>query len=258
MTGSGSRRRLKPWELEHRRTPLGIEPPRPTQKGSPTLRGRSRRQIVAVSGIAGAGLLGLSFSRKPGSREFYALTVGVAGTLTAGTLLSQGRPPVATQRHGLPQARSLVAAVLAGVGAFGLFYVIAHQARRTPALERAIRTVLAYYDEGSSPLVVLTTGVNGIAEEMFYRGALWSLVADSNPIAKTTLAYTAATAATRNLALVLAGTATSLLFGYQRRATGGILKPTITHLTWSMLMLRYLPPLFRSPGRRRDADTTRS
>jgi uncharacterized protein len=82
-------------------------------------------------------------------------------------------------------------------------------------------------------------------------------VADSNPITKTTLAYTAATAATRNPALVLAGTGTSLLFGYQRRATGGILGPTTTHLTWSMLMLRYLPPLFRSCVRR-EADTTRS
>ena len=72
---------------------------------------------------------------------------------------------------------------------------------------------------------MLTVGLNGIAEEMFYRGALWSVVADSNPIVTTTLVNTAATAATRNLALVLASTATGLLFGYQRRATGGTLGP---------------------------------
>ncbi len=34
------------------------------------------------------------------------------------------------------------------------------------------------------------------------------------------------------------------LFGWQRRATGGIQAPVLTHLTWSVLMLRYLPPLF--------------
>ena len=35
------------------------------------------------------------------------------------------------------------------------------------------------------------------------------------------------------------------LFGLQRRASGGIQAPLLTHLTWSALMLRYLPPLFR-------------
>ena len=35
------------------------------------------------------------------------------------------------------------------------------------------------------------------------------------------------------------------LFALQRRVSGGIQAPVITHLTWSALMLRYLPPLFR-------------
>jgi hypothetical protein len=34
------------------------------------------------------------------------------------------------------------------------------------------------------------------------------------------------------------------LFGLQRRATGGIQAPLITHVVWSALMLRFLPPLF--------------
>ena len=228
----------------------------------PTRRGRRRGEVAGKSWpcpvSSARACSGLSFSRQPGSREFYVLTVTVAGTLTTGTVLSQARPPVRSQGKEPRQARSLVESVLAGVGAFGLFYRAAHLARRTPLLERAIRRALAYEREGSSPLILLTTGLNGVAEEMFYRGALWSVVADSNPIAATTLACTAATAATRNLALILAGAATSLLFGYQRRATGGVLGPTVTHLTWSMLMLRYLPPLFGTSGRRRDADATRS
>jgi uncharacterized protein len=204
-----------------------------------------------VSALLGAGLLGLSFSRKPGSRQFYVLTIGVAATLAAGTHLSQARPPMCAHPHERREARSLVLPVVAGVGAFALFYGIARLARGVPALERAISRALAFEDGGLSPLVLVSAVLNGIAEEMFYRGALWSLVADSNPIVKTTLAYTAATATTRNPALVLAGTATSLLFGYQRRATGDTLAPTITHLTWSILLLRYLPSLFRPPERRR-------
>ena len=141
--------------------------------------------------------------------------------------------------------------VLTGAGAFGLFYGAARLARHIPPLNRAIGSVLDYADDGSTALVLLTACANGVAEELFFRGALWSVVEESHPVVKTTLAYAATTAATRNPALVLAGTATSVLFGLQRRTSGGILAPALTHLTWSLLMLRYLPPLFQTPGRPR-------
>ena len=48
---------------------------------------------------------------------------------------------------------------------------------------------------------------------------------------------------------VHAGLTTSVIFGWQRAATGGVLAPAVTHLTWSVLMLRYLPPLFRDADR---------
>ena len=55
------------------------------------------------------------------------------------------------------------------------------------------------------------------------------------------------TSATRNPALVLASGVMGLLFAVQRRASGGIQAPILTHVTWSVLMLRYLPSLFRNP-----------
>jgi CAAX protease family protein len=64
-------------------------------------------------------------------------------------------------------------------------------------------------------------------------------------VPKSTAAYALATTATRNPALVLASAAVGTLFALQPRATGGIQAPLLTHLTWSALMLRYLPPLFR-------------
>ena len=138
--------------------------------------------------------------------------------------------------------------VLTGAGAFGLFYAAAQLARHIPPLDRAIGSVLHYADDGSTPLVLATASANAVAEELFFRGALWSLVAESHPVIKTTLAYAASTAATRNPALVLAGTATSVLFGLQRRTSGGIMAPALSHLTWSLLMLRYLRPCSRRPG----------
>ena len=38
--------------------------------------------------------------------------------------------------------------------------------------------------------------------------------------------------------------AMGLLFAHQRRITGGIQASMLTHVVWSALMLRYLPPLF--------------
>ena len=87
---------------------------------------------------------------------------------------------------------------------------------------------------------------SGVAEEMFFRGALWS---GPRPLRTTTLAYAASTAAAGNPALVLAGLITSMIFGWQRAATGGVLAPAITHVTWSVLMLCFLPPLFRNADR---------
>jgi CAAX protease family protein len=98
--------------------------------------------------------------------------------------------------------------------------------------------------------VLLTASANAVAEELFFRGALWSLTeqAQAHPLATTTLAYTATTAVTRNPALTIASTATSVLFGLHRRVSGGVLAPIITHLTWSLLMLQYLPAVQDIPA----------
>jgi hypothetical protein len=208
---------------------------------------QTRRRRVIATGIGGAGLLAISLSTEPGSPQFYVLTLGLAGNWAVAALGS-GPVPLDTARVRDNGRRHRVAVpVLTGVAAFGVFYGAARPARHIPALHRAIGNVLRYADESSTPLVLLTASANAVAEELFFRGALWSLVQDSHPLVQTTVAYTAVTAVTRNPALVLAGAATSVLFGLQRRASGGILAPALTHLAWSLLMLRYLPPLFQAP-----------
>ena len=68
---------------------------------------------------------------------------------------------------------------------------------------------------------------------------------DLRPVAASTAVYTLATTTTRNPALVLAAGVMGTLFSLQRRASGGLQAPLLTHLTWSTLMVRFLPPLFR-------------
>jgi membrane protease YdiL (CAAX protease family) len=209
-----------------------------------------RRRVVAGVSVVGSGLLGLALSRRPATPQFYAATLGVAGTWMVGGFLSgplhRGwmlRRDWMLCDEGL--TRPLVTPVATGAVAFGGFYAGALVARHIPRLNAALRDILRFADEGSLPLVLLTTLANGAGEEVFFRGALYAAIGEKHPVSLSTAVYTSTVVATRNPALVLAAAAMGTLFGLQRRASGGIQAPLLTHITWATLMLRYLPPLFR-------------
>ena len=117
--------------------------------------------------------------------------------------------------------------------------------REIPPLARCISNVLDYADAGDDKLVFLTTMANGFGEEVFFRGAVFAALGDNHPVATSSVVYMLATVPTRNPVLVLAAGAMGSLWGLQRQASAGLQAPVLTHLTWSTLMLRYLPPLFR-------------
>jgi hypothetical protein len=204
---------------------------------------------LGAAGLGAAALLRSSFAAKAGSARFYLLTTGLAGAWTGGAL---GAGPVPWRgdawraRPGGAARALVVVPVVTGAVTFVVFYGAARVARRHRLSRRAIASVFHYAEAGSTPLVVLIAAGSGVAEELYFRGALWS---GPRPLRTTTLAYAASTAATGNPALVLAGLITSVIFGWQRDVTGGVLAPAVTHVTWSVLMLRYLPPLFRDADR---------
>lgn len=223
-----------------------------------------RRRIVAGTALLGTALLARSLSTRPGSAQFYATSLATAATWTAGALAAgalraprrKSRGTAAPVLRGsaaavLIGAAATAAPVLIGVGAFGVFYGAALIARRLPALNRAITEVFQYDRAGSGPLVLLTALAGGAGEEAFFRGALYDALGPGAAVVGSTAIYALVTTATRNPALVLASTVMGTLFALQRRTTGGIRAPLITHLTWSTLMLHHLPPLFRPPLRHR-------
>lgn len=214
---------------------------------SAAVRRRRRRGVVATS-LVGAGLLGASLSTRPGSRRFYLSTGAVAAVWAGGGWASGPLHLGWIETRDATVRRPVLTPVATGVGVFGLFYGAALVARRIPVLDEAISDVLLFADEGDDRLVLLTTLANGLGEEVFFRGALYAALRDHNPVVSSTVVYTLATTTTRNPALVLAAAVMGGLFALQRRASGGLQAPALTHLTWSALMVRYLPPLFR--GRR--------
>jgi uncharacterized protein len=210
---------------------------------------RRRRRVVAGVTATGAALLGASLQTRPASWQFYALTGGVAATWVAGGFASGPLHLGWMQACDETLRRPVVTPVLTGAAAFGAFYGCALVAKHIPVLDAAISSVLAYAHQGNDALVLTTTLANGAAEEVFFRGALYAAIGEQHPVALSTAAYALSTVTTRNPALVLAATAMGTLLGAQRRASGGIQAPVLTHLTWSVLMLRYLPPLFRDRER---------
>jgi membrane protease YdiL (CAAX protease family) len=208
-----------------------------------TTAGLRRRQVVTVTFLV-IGALVLSFSLRidPGNDWFYPATLGLALVWTVGAFVS-GPLHLGRTWPGETGRRPLLMPVVYAVALAGLFALGGLLVRQIPALDAQVRHVLDHADQGSVPLLLVITALNGVAEELFFRGALYAAT-PRYPVVVTTLAYGAVTLATGNLMLAFAGLLLGTLVGLERRATGGILAPIITHVVWSSAMLVLLPALF--------------
>jgi membrane protease YdiL (CAAX protease family) len=204
-----------------------------------------RLWTIATAGL-GTALLGKSLSSRADSGEFYTLTFGTAGTWLAGGFAIGPVPLACEQARRNATRELLLGPVAVGSGMFGLFYLAALAAGRIPQMDKALTSVLRYAHEGSAPLVLSTTLANAVAEEVFFRGTVYAAAGTHRPVAASTAGYVLSTTATRNPALVVASAVMGTVFALQRRRTGGVLAPTITHITWAALMLHFVPPLFHA------------
>lgn len=197
---------------------------------------RRRRVVVVATAVVGAVLLGLTLATPAGSHRFYVLALALAATWALGSFLSG---PLHLGR--LDGRRHVAVPALLGAVAFAGFAVAAVLVRQVPALDDLVRDVINRADVGDRGLVLAVALVNGLAEELFFRGALYSAFGRHQPVLWSTMAYVAVTAASGNLMLTLAAGAMGILFALERRATRGILAPTVTHVVWSTLMIFFLP-----------------
>lgn len=202
---------------------------------------RSRVAICLVTLVAGAGVLGWVSRLPPGDDWFAPATAVLAAIWATGALAVGGLP----WRGGRRVPGQVVARAAMVGGLLVLLFltgaVVAAQVRwlRVPAEE-----FLDHAYAGSLPVVLALTLVTGAAEELFFRGALFGTVGGRHGVLVTTVVYTAVTAVTGIVLLVLAAAVLGLVVGLQRRAGHGLLAPVVTHLTWSVGMLVLLPPVF--------------
>lgn len=179
--------------------------------------------------VAAAVLTSRAYDARPAHAARWAWLV--AAVLVAGAVLSGGMPT--SHRGG---RHPLVRPFLTGVLLFAVFVVLGWVARLLPFVHHG---VVAAQHRSHRPGMLAASVAGAIAEELFYRGALFERV--RLPVLTATFAHVLVTLGTGNVALVLAAATLGVVFGLSRRASGGWWAPAVSHVTWTVLTIVWLP-----------------
>lgn len=202
-----------------------------------------RRVVCALTLLLGSGVLAWSLRIKPGDVLFYPATLTLAAVWVVGAIASGPLPLGHARRRGEATiARSVGESLLLGTCLLVIFLMGAVLVAQVPALSGPVQGLLDHARHGSLLVVALITALNGFSEELFFRGALFAALPHRGQVLGTTVLYTTVTALAGVPLLALAAALLGVLLALQRRATGGCLAPTLTHLTWSLGMLLLLGP----------------
>jgi membrane protease YdiL (CAAX protease family) len=204
---------------------------------------RRRRVVVAITLVIGATVLGFSLRRTPGESSFYWLTLALAAVWTAGAFISGPLHLGGICWRGRNQ-RPVISGTIIGLLVGGIFVLGGLIAREIPAISALIARVLQFAHQGSFLLVVVITMVNGMGEEIFFRGALYTALGRHHPVVISTILYACASMASGNPMLGFAAIILGTVCALERRASGGVLAPVLTHFVWGLIMVLVLPPLF--------------
>lgn len=203
---------------------------------------RRRQWVTGIVVILGGVVLGLSLRLEPGSMEFYGGSLALSVVWAAGAFAS-GPLHLGRIARDDVHVRPVLTPILIGLALAAVFVVGGLVVRQIPFLADQVGDVVAYADAGAIPVLVVITAITGAAEELFFRGAAYAAT-PRHPVLVTTVLYTLATYATGNVMLTFAAALLGLVVGLERRASGGVLAPILTHLAWSLSMLFALPVVF--------------
>jgi membrane protease YdiL (CAAX protease family) len=238
MTSANSRSRLSVID-EFRNAITAVAAP---QNEPPKVVWR-RRIVVAITLALGAAVLGLAIRQESGGPTFYWLTLALAAVWFAGSVASG---PLTLGgigwrgRNRLPIITGITVGLLLG----GIFILGGLFVKEIPVVEDLIIRVLRFAQNGPSLLLIVVLVCNTIAEEMFFRGALYTVLRRRHPVTVSTAVYVVAILAGGNLMLGFAALVLGAVCAFGRRVTGGVLAPALTHLAWGLVMLLVLPGVF--------------
>jgi membrane protease YdiL (CAAX protease family) len=197
--------------------------------------GRRRSLLVLlVTLVVVAVLTGRAFDAPYGSARVTHLSYGIAAVLVAGSVLSGG-----LSRGHRRGRHPVVGPVLSAFVLFLFFVVLAWLAHVVPPLHHGARVLRRYGDARHGFVAWWAPVVAGVAEEVFYRGALFERL--RAPVVTTTFAHVLTTLPAGNVALTASAFVLGPFLGASRRTSGGWWAPAATHAVWTMLVLAWLP-----------------
>lgn len=205
---------------------------------------RRRRIVVAVVLVLGGTALSLALRKHPGEAAFYCWALALAGVWALGAFVSGPLHLGGARWRGRNQ-RPVVSGSTIGLLLGGIFILGGLIVRQIPAVAELVTRLLHYTDQGSWRLTLAIALLAAIGEELFYRGALYTALGRYHPLLISTVIYAIATlASSQNPMLAFAALVLGTVCALERRATGGVLAPILTHFVWTLVVLLGLPPLF--------------
>lgn len=200
-----------------------------------------RRVVVAATYLTGLIATALTLRLEPGDHRFYPAALGLAAIWGVGALASGPIPSGIDHDRAEGVRGPIVRSVALGSGLLAVFLAGAVVVAHVPVLREPVLDLLDHARIGSLPAVLAITILNGVVEELYFRGALHAALPARRAVVWGTLLYALPAVGTGVPLLVVAALAMGLVTGLQRRATGGVLGPIIIHITWSAGMLLLLP-----------------
>ncbi len=201
-----------------------------------------RRWVSAVTLAIASFLMAWTLRINPGDPAIYASTLALGTTWVVGALMS-GRLYLgsAKTRRGDRVSRAVIQSLLLGLLLVGLFLAAAVIVGGFPTLRDPLLGLMVHARTGMLPLIVGLLFLNAVAAELFFRGGLYAATGGQHAVLITTFVFALSTVSTGMPALVVGAAVLGLVVGLQRRVTGGVLAPIITHLTWLTGMVLLLP-----------------
>lgn len=206
--------------------------------------------VLLPAALGAAGLLTASLSGK-GSVLFYVATFFTAAVYVTVWLLGPSRTQSLAERgryrglDGPGRARGLLRGAGIGLVLLAVFALGALVVRPIPVLADPVGALLENVHQGPLVLTILTTAVNGVAEELFFRDVVpHSIEGSPRLIAiSSVVLYAAVTVAMGVPLLVFAALVIGGATYVEARTTRRLHSPIALHLVWSLGMLVVLPPL---------------
>lgn len=201
-----------------------------------------RRWVSAVTLAVGSFMMAWTIRLAPGDPALYAATLALGTTWVVGALLS-GKIHLGSgnTRRGTSGSRAIAQSLLVGLVLIAVFLAGGVVISTIPALRDPLLDLLAHARLGIIPAVVGLLTLNAVAEELFFRGGLYAATGGLHEVMITTFVYALSSVPTGIPMLVLGAAVLGGVVGLQRRVTGGVLAPIITHVTWLAGMIIFMP-----------------